>query len=126
MAYCQTRTLNHARALRKRLTEAEVLLWSRLRRGCQGGYRFRKQHPIGPYIADFACVAGKLVVEVDGDTHGEDAAIVYDVRRDAFMRARGWRVFRITNEDVFKRLDDVLDGIARILQGELEPPSVRR
>lgn len=126
MAYCQPGTLGHARALRKHLTDAEVLLWSRLRRRYQGGYRFRKQHPIGPYIADFACIAEKLVVEVDGDTHGDDDAIAYDARRDGFMRERGWRVFRITNEDVFKRLDDVLDDIARILQCELKPPSVRR
>ena len=93
---------------------------SRLRRGALGGRRFRKQHPIGPYIADFACVAAKLVVEVDGDSHGADAAVVYDRRRDVYMNEQGWRVLRVTNEDVFKRLDDVMDGIARALQRTAE------
>ena len=117
MAYCQTTTLGHARTLRKQMTNAETILWSRLRRGALGGHRFRKQHPVGPYIADFACVAAKLVVEVDGDTHGADAAVVYDCRRDVYMNGQGWRVLRVTNEDVFKRLDDVLDRIARAVQG---------
>nr|WP_166931813.1 endonuclease domain-containing protein [Rhizomicrobium electricum] len=112
--------------MRKQLTHAEIILWSRLRRGEQGGFRFRKQHPIGPYIADFACSAAKLIVEVDGETHGSDEEIRHDQRRDAYMRTLGWRVFRVTNEDVYKRLDVVLDGIARILQGTMEPPPVRR
>jgi very-short-patch-repair endonuclease len=115
VAYCQTKALGHARTMRKQLTHAEVILWSRLRRREQGGFRFRRQHPIGPYIADFACVAAKLVVEVDGETHGSEEEVRHDQRRDAYMRALGWRVFRVTNEDVYKRLDVVLEGIARFL-----------
>ena len=120
MAYCQTTTLGHARTLRKQMTNAETILWSRLRRGALGGHRFRKQHSIGPYIADFASVAAKLVVEVDGDSHGADDAVAYDRRRDAYMNEQGWRVLRVTNKDVFKRLDDVLDGIGRALQRAAE------
>jgi very-short-patch-repair endonuclease len=120
LAYCQTKTLGHACTLRKQMTNAETILWSRLRRGALGGHRFRKQHPIGPYIADFACVAANLVVEVDGDTHGADAAVAYDRRRDAYMKEQGWRVLRVSNEDVFKRLDDVLDGIVCAAQGAAE------
>jgi very-short-patch-repair endonuclease len=108
------------------MTDAEVLLWSRLRRHEQGNHSFRKQHPVGPYIADFACVAAKLVVEVDGYTHGSEAEVAYDRRREAYMASFGWRVFRVTNEDVYKRLGDVLEGIALALQSAGEPPSGRR
>jgi len=109
------------------MTDAERILWSRLRRkSFDGKNRFRRQHPIGPYIADFACVAAWLVVEVDGDTHGTEEKIVHDKRRDAFMRARGWRVVRVTNLDVYKNLDVVLEGIWRALalppSGSLRSP----
>ena len=94
------------------MTDAEIFLWSRLRRGIADGFRFRRQHPIGPYIADFACVSASLVVEVDGDTHSTDAEIALDDRRDRYMKVHGWRVLRVTNEDVYKRLDMVIDGVA--------------
>lgn len=98
------------------MTDAERILWSRLRRKAfDGENRFRRQHPIGPYIADFACVAAWLVVEVDGDTHGTEEEVAHDRRRDAYIRARGWRVFRVTNLDVYKNLDVVLEGIWRAL-----------
>lgn len=77
------------------------------------GPYFRKQHPIGPYVADFACTQERLIVEVDGDTHATDAEVEHDRRRDAYLASQGWRVLRVTNEDVFKRLEDVLEGIAR-------------
>ncbi len=100
-----------ARALRKRMTDAEVILWSRLRRRDANGFHFRKQHPIGPYIVDFACTQSHLVIEVDGATHSTDAELVYDRKREMYLKSRGWRVFRITNEDVYKRLDVVIEGI---------------
>ena len=108
-------TVRRARDLRKRMTDAEVILWSRLRRDVVGGFRFRRQHPLGPYIADFACVPAKLVVEVDGDSHGSDTGIEYDRRRNAYVEALGWRVLRVWNEDVYKRLDTVIEGIALCL-----------
>ena len=97
------------------MTDAEVILWSRLRRPPAGAPRFRRQHPIGPYIADFACIAEWLVIEVDGATHGTAEEVAYDMRRDAFMKERGWRVLRIPNDDVYRRLDDVIDLIHRVL-----------
>jgi len=106
------KTVQRARALRKRLTDAEVVLWSRLRRNAAGGFHFRKQHPIGPYIADFACTEARLVVEVDGDTHSTDAELEHDRKRDMYLKAHGWRVLRVSNEDVYKRLDMVIEGIA--------------
>jgi very-short-patch-repair endonuclease len=107
----ERRTIKRAKDLRRRMTDAEVILWSRLRGHVFNGFRFRRQHAIGPYIADFACVLSRLVVEVDGNTHSTDAELDHDRRRDAYLRSRGWYMFRVTNEDVYKRLDSVLEGI---------------
>lgn len=101
-------TLSRARSLRKRLTRAETILWSRLRRGQMMGLRIRRQYPIGPYIADFACRPLKLVIEVDGATH-TDAA--YDARRTAYLEQEGWSVMRVFNVDIYENLDGVLDAI---------------
>jgi len=110
MAYVAAYTLVRARTLRQRLTRAETILWSRLRQGI-GGIRFRRQHPIGPYIADFACIRARLVIEVDGATHNSDAERRHDARRDAFLRSRSWQIVRVTNDDVYRSLDAVLDLI---------------
>jgi very-short-patch-repair endonuclease len=106
------RSRRFARHLRKNLTGAETILWSRLRQDPQR--KFRRQHPIGIYAADFACVAAKLVIELDGATHGSEEEQAYDVAREAFMRERGWHTIRFPNDDVYKHLDDVLDVIARL------------
>jgi len=100
-----------AKRLRKRLTNAEIIRWSRLRRNAIGGRRFRRQHPIGPYIADFACIPLRLVVEVDGDTHCSREELQHDRIRDDYLRNRGWHVVRIWNVDVFENLDGVLETI---------------
>ncbi|MBS0275259.1 MAG: endonuclease domain-containing protein [Proteobacteria bacterium] len=115
------KVVKHARELRKRMTHAEVILWSRLRPLVWPFHRFRRQHPIGPYIADFACPLSRLVVEVDGATHGSDVERAYDRKRDGYMRLHGWQVVRVTNEDVYKYLNETLDLIAR-----QAPPSSRR
>jgi very-short-patch-repair endonuclease len=114
------KTVSQARALRKRMTKAEVVLWSRLRRQVANGMRFRRQHPVGPYVADFACIEARLVVEIDGSSHEISAVREHDRKRTEFLQSRGWRVLRVTNEDVFKRLDDVVEGI---LRGAGMPPS---
>src|ERR1700730_9966315 len=99
MAYVAADTLIRARAFRRKLTRAETILWSKLRHGL-GGMLFRRQHPIGPYIADFACIRARLVVEVDGATHSTDAERRYDARREAFLRSRSWQIVRVTNDEV--------------------------
>jgi len=104
----------HAKRLRREMTDAVVILWSRLRRGAFLGRHFRRRHPIGPYVADFACVPSQLVVEVDGGTHSTDTGLLHDRQRDAYLQGKGWRIFRVTNQDVYKNLDVVLDGIARL------------
>lgn len=107
----EQRSRKFAKQLRKNLTDAETILWSRLRRDRVHGRRFRKQHPIGPYIADFACVPAMLVVEVDGATHGTDAQVEHDARRTALFRQCGWREIRVTNRDVYESSEPVLDFI---------------
>ena len=100
-----------AKDLRSHLTDAEKILWSKLREGRRQGIRFRRQHPIGPYIADFACARANLVIEVDGATHASDAERTHDERRDAYMRDRGWHVLRFWNHDIYRNLNEVVDSI---------------
>jgi len=99
-----------ARKLRAGATDAEVLLWGRLRRRQLNGYRFRRQHPIGPYIADFACVSERLIIELDGGQHSERKT--RDDARDGELEAKGYRVLRLWNHDVLGDLDAVVDQIA--------------
>lgn len=103
----EAKARTHAKRLRRTMTRAEALLWSYIRRRSLAGAKFRRQHPIGPYIADFACVGARLVVEVDGATHATREELVHDVRRTQFLEASGWRVLRITNTDVYENLDGV-------------------
>jgi very-short-patch-repair endonuclease len=127
----EERSRKFAKQMRKTLTDAETILWSRLRGDRVHGLRFRKQHPIGPYIADFACVRAKLIVEVDGATHGTDAQVAHDARRTAFLRNLGWHELRVTNDDVYKLLDSVMAFIwsevgARVPPTKLESRDERR
>ncbi len=115
-----------AKKLRRNLTHAEVILWQSLRRDSMEGLRFRRQHPIGPYIADFACLPAKLVVEVDGATHGTAAELAYDARRRKFMAKFGWQEIRVTNFDVYKNLDFVLEHIWQEATKRLAPSTASR
>ena len=83
-----------ARKLRREMSLPEVLLWQRLK-NAQTGRKFRKQHPIGPYVLDFYCPAAKLDIEVDGDAHDMGSNPARDARRDAWLRERGLQVLRI-------------------------------
>ena len=105
-----------ARHLRRGQTDAERLLWGHLRARRLGGFKFRRQEPRAPFIVDFVCLERRLVVELDGSQHGEDAAVAYDVRRTAVLNAQGFRVLRFWNTDVLKHLDGVLDDIRRELE----------
>ncbi len=113
----ERKSRKYARDLRKDMTETEHKLWSYLRRKNLDGYRFRRQHIIGPFIADFVCVAEKLIIEVDGATHGEDNEIAYDARRTEFLETQGWKIIRYGNEEIYKNIDDVLDDIYAHLKG---------
>jgi len=110
-----------ARALRRAQTEAERLLWRRLRGRGLAGFKFVRQEPIGPYFADFACRERKLVVEIDGATHSTDEEIRRDERRAAFLRAQGYAIVRFANDDVYRNLDSVLETILAAIEERLDP-----
>jgi very-short-patch-repair endonuclease len=112
-----------AKALRRKLTRAEVILWQNLRRNAIDGIKFRRQHPIGPYVTDFACLRAKLVVEVDGETHSTEAERMHDARRRAFMAQFGWIEIRVGNNDVYKNIDGVIEAIWREVSTRLTPYS---
>ena len=119
MAYRKRRTLRFAREMRADPTAAEDRLWYLLRRK-QMGVRFRRQEPIGPYIADFACLSARLIVEVDGDTH-TDAQRKRDRTRDLWFHRNGWFVLRFWDDYVLDQTDDALNLIALALE---DPASV--
>ncbi len=98
----------NARALRRDMTDAERKLWSGLR-GEQLGFKFRRQHPLGCFIADFACLDPKLIVELDGSQHADKLA--YDLARDAFFQAQGFTVLRFPSNAPFQNPDGVLSAI---------------
>ncbi|HBH26468.1 MAG TPA: hypothetical protein DDX54_03595 [Rhodospirillaceae bacterium] len=117
--------LNNAKEMRNALTPAETKLWTHLRAG-QTGHSFRKQYPIYPYIADFACPERGLIVEVDGDTHTPDTA-EHDAERTIFLEARGFRVIRFSNREVLENPEGVTETIRHALREDppLTPPSAR-
>ena len=93
------------------MSQTEWKVWSRLRDRQLAGFKFRRQYPIGPYFADFACLAARLVVELDGDQHDLD----YDARRDAYMCAHGYTVLRVPVPEVDDSVDDVIEAIFHAL-----------
>jgi very-short-patch-repair endonuclease len=107
------RTLKRERArqLRSSATDAERSLWSLLRKKQMAHLRFRRQQAIGPYIVDFYRSAAKLVVELDGDQHGEDRHLRYDEARTRWLGANDYRVLRFANTDFLRNPQRVLDGI---------------
>ena len=111
-------TVSFCRHLRKTMSKAEAVLWTHLRGRAINGLRFRRQHPIGPFIADFACVKVHLVIEIGGDSHTSDEAQAYDRRRTLFLAKQGWRERRFTNQAVLQNLTHVLEQIRQ----DVSPP----
>lgn len=107
--------VSFARALRSESTDVERLLWRHLRAKRFAGYKFRRQQPIGPYIADFVCFDAKLVVELEGGQHADRRA--QDAERDAWLRSQGFDVLRFWNTEVIEELDAVLSVILKKLSG---------
>ena len=113
--------LTAARTLRRNRTDAEGLLWHYLRNKQLDGYRFRRQQPIGPYIVDFACLSRKVLIELDRGQHAEQTG--RDEKRDAFLRARGYRVLRFWNTEVFENCFGVLERVYEAVAGDPPPQS---
>jgi very-short-patch-repair endonuclease len=108
---------NRARALRSRQPAAEEKLWGELCNRQLGGFKFVRQLAVGDCFADFACRDAKLIVEVDGATHGTDAEIAADATRTAALEAIGYRVVRVSSDDVDRNIDGVLEWLLHELQG---------
>ena len=107
---------HHARTMRKNMTMAERKLWSALKGRALSGYRFNRQVEIGPYIVDFLCRQQRVIVEVDGVTHGDARDVRYDLRRSEYLEAKGYVIFRATNQDIYTNLDGVLTGLLQTLE----------
>lgn len=112
-----SRIFEYAKQLRgEKSTKAERVLWEKLKAKKLDGHKFRFQHPIGKFIADFYCNKKKLIIEIDGGYHFEKEQEELDAARTAWLEMRGIKVIRFTNEDVMKNLDEVLVKIQVILE----------
>ena len=113
----------HVTFLRQNLTPAEQRLWQQLRARRSTPLRFRRQYPIGNYIVDFVCLAARLIVELDGETHNH--TIAADERRTRWLERQGFRVIRFMNSDVMR----YTEGVVQMIQSELlkhPPPTPSR
>jgi len=105
------RSMQNAKRQRQNMSPPEVRLWALLRRS-RGGVRFRRQHPIGPYVADFYCPAAKLVIEIDGQIH--NFTVERDLARDESIRGLGIQIMRISASDVMADALSIADGLVRL------------
>lgn len=105
-----------AKELRNEPTEAERILWSRLKQSKMSDYKFRRQQPVGSYIVDFVCFSKSLIVELDGGQHHDQK--VWDIRRDAWLKSEGFTVLRFWNNDVTENLESIASVIIDELKKE--------
>ena len=105
----------YSRRLRKESTNAEKILWEKLKNRNLNGFKFRRQHPLGGYIADFYCHEKKLVIELDGGVHDEEMNAIYDVARTLDLKDSAIKVIRFKNEEVETNLRYVLNEIRKAL-----------
>ena len=115
-----------ARTLRSQFTDAERIIWTALRAHRLNGASFRRQTPIGPYVADFVCHTANLVIEIDGGQHFEPEHLKRDARRDAFLKSKGFRVLRFNNHDVMTNRQGVLESIAAAIKEAPSPTLPRK
>jgi len=120
--YFTSGALVYARRLRRGMTDAERKLWYFLRGKNLGGYRFRRQQPIGKYIADFVCMEARLIIELDGSQHATRQS--HDTKRDAWLEAKGFRILRIWNNEIFDNMEGVLETIFQTLSSAAPTPTL--
>jgi len=109
------------RTLRRNMPPAETILWSQLRGKRLEGCKFRRQYSIGPYIVDFYSPQLRLAIEIDGESHFVDGALQRDQVRQAFIESAGVTVLRFTNQDIYDRLEGVIDKIREKIPGKHLP-----
>jgi len=107
--------------MRNHLPDSEKRLWQRLRAKQIGGYKFRRQYPIGKYIVDFASIKARLIVEIDGDHHGNDERERLDAVRTLALEQQGWRVIRFWSSQLMSELDWVVETIREACVDERLP-----
>ncbi|MEF2071698.1 endonuclease domain-containing protein [Consotaella aegiceratis] len=105
----------NARAMRRKMTDAELQLWNALRAHRLMGLGFRRQMPIARFIVDFTCPEHRLIIEIDGSQHGREAEMDRDRRRTERLAAHGWRVVRFWNDDVLRDIDGVCSHILTMI-----------
>ena len=115
--------IERARELRRTLTETEEAAWFLLRRLRRRGFKFRRQHPVGPYTADFCCPQHRLVVELDGGVHGRRDQAKKDAHRDAYLRSLGYTTLRVPNGMVLEAPDLF---VAKVLDAAWLSPDASR
>ena len=111
---------SHAKQLRRELTPEEKRFWYLLRSRRFADYKFRRQHPVGHYIVDFACCEARLAIELDGGQHQERQG--YDARRTAWLNQKGWHIIRFWNNELWQNEEAVLWQILQALQTRLPSP----
>ena len=104
-------TQDRAKKLRREQTNAERRLWNALRDRRLGRHKFRRQHPIGPYVVDFVCLEARLIIELDGEHHDAPEHQSRDAVRTAYLKSNGYRVVRFWNRDLDESVDSVLEKI---------------
>jgi very-short-patch-repair endonuclease len=108
-------------SLRKRCTSAEAALWNILKSKNLDRRKFRRQHSIGNYIVDFCCPSEKLIIELDGDPHGEYHRIQKDELRDRYLEDLGFTVLRFENRFVFQEPEYIINEIRKVIKKNKEP-----
>jgi very-short-patch-repair endonuclease len=109
-------SIGAARKLRRSMTLPEVLLWRELR-SRPGGFKFRRQHPAGPFILDFVCLSARLAIEIDGEAHDRGGSPARDEARDEWLMAQGYRTLRIPAREILHNLDGALGYVLAQCQG---------
>ncbi len=107
------------REMRHESTDAEAKFWRAVRGRRFGGYKFKRQYPVGYYIVDFVCLEQRLIVELDGGQHALNRE--YDTERTGYLEGEGYRVIRYWNDVFLKDTDDVLNDVLRVLRGATTP-----
>jgi very-short-patch-repair endonuclease len=122
MLYYGNRELvKNARVLRRNMTRAEIILWSRLRSKNIDGYKFRRQQPILNYVVDFYCHELKLIIEVDGEIHSLSDKSESDMKRDKLLSINGYNIFRLTNSEIETNINTSINKIKSFIKTILPP-----